>query len=129
MKYLRQHKIFESIELTKKDEYLYFKLNNSFCKVYFNNDIISNNLPNWSKKEAYLDIINNNGEKGNGKILLNFIIKKLKELGADILTLRVDNGLGFSNVINNRLYLYYKSLGFKSFSENEYDGAMYMDLR
>lgn len=129
MKYLRQHKIFESIELTKKDEYLYFKLNNSFCKVYFNNDIISNDLPNWAKKEAYLDIINNNGEKGNGKILLNFIIKKLKDLGADILTLRVDNGLGFSNVINNRLYLYYKSLGFKDLNELEKDGSMYMDLR
>ena len=129
MKYLRQHKIFESIELTKKDEYLYFKLNNSFCKVYFNNDIISNDLPNWAKKEAYIDIINNNGEKGNGKILLNFIIKKLKDLGADILTLRVDNGLGFSNVINNRLYLYYKSLGFKDLNELEKDGSMYMDLR
>jgi hypothetical protein len=130
MKYILYKNLFESkVEISKKDDYLIFKLNNSFCKVYFNNDLISENLPTWATKEAYLVFIDNKGEKGNGKIIINEIITKLKNIGADILTLRVDNGIGFLGKSYNKLYEYYKSLGFKSFSENEYDGAMYMDLR
>lgn len=130
MKHILCKKLFENkVEISKKDDYLLFKLNNSFAKVYFNNDLISEDLPLWATKEAYLSFIDNKGEKGNGKIIINEIITKLKNLGADILTLRVDNGIGFLGKSYNKLYDYYKSLGFKSFSENEYDGAMYMDLR
>ena len=54
------------------------------------------------------------------------MIKFANEKGADIITLRVDNGVGFSDLESNKLYQYYKNIGFKDLGE---EGSMFMDIR
>jgi hypothetical protein len=117
-----------------------FTYNNTIAEVYYNGTHYSNYI---TVPEAYLDNINRNSrkngiitDKGDGAKLINYIKKYMKEEGAKILTLRVENGLGFGGRKNNKLWNYYLTLGFKpTYTEKECDendgknnGAMHIDL-
>lgn len=83
-------------------------------------------IPNWAKKEHYIENLWRNKEneksKGFGLLIILKILKNAKENGADIVTgkMREDRGI--------RLHEYYKSLGFEDIGDEEPDGV-YIDLR
>ncbi|HNG68539.1 MAG TPA: helicase-related protein [Saprospiraceae bacterium] len=116
-------------KVTIDGENIEFTRNDTKAKVVYSGDTMSESLPSWAKKEAYLDNIENKGKKGDGRLVIEDIKSKAKELGADILTLKVENGVGFKGTKNNKLYDYYKELGFKDMNPSDPNGAMYFDLR
>lgn len=145
MKYLRtfinfnENKTNDIIEPTindiiqNGDEYT-ITIGDTTANGHYDGGVYSEYIPIWATKEFYLENIhrkgfnNNDKYKGYGKKAINLMIDKAKDLGADIFTLRVEDGYGFEG-ITSKLYSYYKKLGFKDIDEKDPDGAMYIDLR
>ncbi len=128
------------IKITQEGNEYTFALNDVTGVLNFDGGIVSTveeegdqKLPDWAKNEAYLNNIENAGRaegkgKGDGKTVIEAMKRKAKELGADILTLRADMGMGFTGV-DSKLYQYYKSLGFVDNNPAKPNGQMYFDLR
>jgi GNAT superfamily N-acetyltransferase len=139
-----KHFINEELTNTVDDDYVYYYINNEkigFIEYYYDGGTFSENIPNIDKeKEFYIAMIGVYDKfRGNNysSQMLNFIKKFAKEKGATIITLRVDNGLGFTKrTPNTGLEKRYLQNGIKYFhNEDEYNlnndlnlGAMYFNL-
>lgn len=134
------------------NEQLTYKLEGDYINYYINDKKIgyieyyyggsfSEYLPNANKhKEFYIAMIEVfDNFKGNdySTLMINHIKKYAKEKGATIITLRVDDGLGFTKRQSNKgLERLYLKNGFKyQHSEDEFElnkdlnlGAMYFLL-
>jgi len=141
MKYLRTYIDFNENKndiiipnIIQSGDDFYLTVGDTEAYGIYSGDLFSENLPLWAKKEFYLVSVSRQGYgendiyKGYGKIAIEAMIKKAKQLGADIFTLRVDNGLGFEGE-NTKLYLFYKNIGFNDINTEESDGGMFIDLR
>ena len=135
-----------AVSVTVDEEEYNFKYKTAEAKViyYGNHKGMSPNYENTN--EAYIDYIHRGDSgllkrdeenRGAGSYLLNYIKQYFKNKGADFLTLKVENGLGFGGRNNNPLAEYYLRNGFKySYTEEEVKrndeknlGGMYCDLR
>lgn len=93
-----------------------------YIEYYYYGNSISPNVDE-NEKELYLDYIEVS-EKYRGNDYSSFMLSKIKEeakkMGATIITLKADNGLGFGKRIDNKLVDLYKKNGFVfSFTEEE----------
>ncbi|MBP6566049.1 MAG: strawberry notch family protein [Saprospiraceae bacterium] len=106
--------------ITQEGDKFDFEFEGATATVFYNGGSYTEGQ---RKKEAYIEIINrpNTSQKGTGKKLLDFIKDHFKEEGAEILTLRVDNGLGFDDSGANPLFEYYANQGFKQSFPNDPD--------
>jgi len=104
------------------DEYE-FDYNGTKAKVIYDGSPISDGV---KEPEAYLDIINGN-KKHDGAILISLIKDYFKDKGAKVMTLRPDEGLGYSG--EGSLSKYYERNGFEFMRNKEYEGAMKYDLK
>lgn len=144
---MKHLKLYESyintyLRVEKKDEELFFYLNNQkigYVEYYYEGDAISDNVSS-SEKEFYISFIkvydNFKGSKLSYK-MLDYVKNYARDLGATIITLRIDYGLGYSAERNKDNYLdkLYLNNGFQyKFSEKECEdddkslGAMFYKL-
>jgi GNAT superfamily N-acetyltransferase len=147
MAYIKTFEIFnstkyylvENIEYIKDGNKLLYELNNNligYIEYQYDGTTFSEHIPS-NEKEFYIEMIEVYKEfRGNvyASEMINHIKKYAKKLGATIITLRVDNGLGFTKRTSDMgLEKLYLKNGFKySHTEEEVKlddtknlGAMY----
>ena len=90
-------------------DYIYYYLNNEkigYVEYYYDGGYFSDHLPGYiHHKEFYLAMIEVFEDfRGNdySTQILNHVKKFAKQKGATILTLRVDNGMGFSRRVSDK---------------------------
>lgn len=96
-----------------------------YITCYYDDDYLSEFLPNNSKGEFYIDYVTSYVKgKEIGKKLINAAIEEAKKLGLNIITLKLPNDNGRSI---ETLRDYYKSLGFvTSWTKDESEKSGYV---
>ena len=134
----------EQITYKLEGDYINYYINDTkigYIEYYYDGETFSEYLPNSNKhREFYIAMIEVfDGFRGNdySTQMINHVKKYAKERGATIITLRVDDGMGFTKRQSDKgLERLYIKNGFKyQHSEDDYElnkdlnlGAMYFLL-